>query len=61
MQSLPDLPKDARADAARRYIERQNTDFSEPERAAIIDGVVAMLGNPQFAPLFAPGSLQDMR
>ena len=60
MQSLPDIPADARADAARRYIERQNTDFSEPERAAIVDGVVAMVGDPQFAALFAPGSRAEV-
>src|SRR5204862_3094682 len=46
MQSLPDLPNDARANAARRFIERQNTDFGEPERAAIVNGVVTMLGDP---------------
>jgi ATP-dependent helicase/nuclease subunit A len=60
MQSLPDIPNDARADAARRYIERQNTDFSEPERAAIVNGVVAMLGDLQFAALFAPGSRAEV-
>jgi ATP-dependent helicase/nuclease subunit A len=60
MQSLPDIPNGARADAAHRYIERQDTDFSEPERGAIVNGVVAMLGNPQFAPLFAPGSRAEV-
>ncbi len=60
MQSLPDIPAERRADAARRYIERQNTDFSEPERAAIVDGVVAMLGDPRFAALFAPGSRAEV-
>jgi ATP-dependent helicase/nuclease subunit A len=56
MQSLPDIPANARPDAARHHIERRNTDFSEPERAAIVNGVVAMLNDPRFAALFAPGS-----
>jgi ATP-dependent helicase/nuclease subunit A len=60
MQSLPDILKDARADAAHRYIERQNTNFSQPEHAAIVNGVVSMLGDPQFAALFAPGSRAEV-
>src|SRR3954462_5646922 len=52
MQSLPDIPNGARADAARHYIERQDIDFIELERAAIVGSVVAMLGDPQFAALF---------
>src|SRR4051812_14168256 len=60
MQSLPEIPNDTRADAARRYIERQNADFSGPERADIVDGVVALLNDPQFATLFAAGSRAEV-
>jgi len=60
MQSLPDIPANARPDAARHHIERRNTDFSEPERAAIVNGVVAMLNDPRFAALFAPGSRAEV-
>jgi len=60
MQSLPDIPQDARPDAACRYIECQNTDLSEIERDAIVNGIVAMLGDPQFAPLFTPGSRAEV-
>jgi len=60
MQSLPDIPDGARADAARQYIERQDTDFIELERAAIVSSVVALLRDPQFAALFAPGSRAEV-
>jgi ATP-dependent helicase/nuclease subunit A len=60
MQSLPDIPTNARADAARHYIERQDTGFSEPERSAIVDSVVSLLGEPKFAGLFAPGSRAEV-
>jgi ATP-dependent helicase/nuclease subunit A len=60
MQSLPDIPPERRAEAARRYIERQDTDFTEPELVGIVDSVSAMLTDPRFAELFAPGSRAEV-
>jgi ATP-dependent helicase/nuclease subunit A len=60
MQSLPDVPEPARAEAARRYIARQQTDFSEAECGGIVDGVLAMLADGRFAALFAPGSRAEV-
>ena len=42
MQSLPDIPPERRADAARRYLARQNTDFTDAERDAIVEQVLAV-------------------
>jgi ATP-dependent helicase/nuclease subunit A len=60
MQSLPDIPPDPRTEAARRYLVRQKTDFSEAERGEIVDGVVAILADKRFAALFAPGSRAEV-
>jgi ATP-dependent helicase/nuclease subunit A len=60
MQSLPDIPPERRADAARQHIARQNTDFSETERAAIASSALRLLDDPRFAALFAPGSRAEV-
>jgi ATP-dependent helicase/nuclease subunit A len=60
MQSLPDIPPERRADAALQYIARQRTDFSEVERGEIAGQVLAVLGDPRFAALFAPGSRAEV-
>jgi ATP-dependent helicase/nuclease subunit A len=60
MQSLPDLPHDRRADAARRYLARQSDDLDEPERHDIVRQVLAMLDDQRFAALFAPGSRAEV-
>jgi ATP-dependent helicase/nuclease subunit A len=60
MQSLPDIPPERQADAALQYIARQRTDFSEAERGEIAGQVLAVLGDPRFAALFAPGSRAEV-
>jgi ATP-dependent helicase/nuclease subunit A len=60
MQSLPDVPPDRRAEAARRHIERQKTDFSAAECEAIAAGTLALLDDPRFAALFGPGSRAEV-
>ena len=49
LQSLPDIPERARAEAARRHIERQDTDFNEAEREEIAGQVLAIMTDPRFA------------
>ena len=61
MQSLPDIPVERRADAARRHIARQRTeDFSAEERERIARDVLAILDDPRYAALFAPGSRAEV-
>jgi ATP-dependent helicase/nuclease subunit A len=60
MQSLPDISREHRAEAARRYLARQSDDFDEAERDAILRRVLAMLDDQRFAALFAPGSRAEV-
>jgi ATP-dependent helicase/nuclease subunit A len=60
MQSLPDIPQERRAEAARRHIARQDTDFSEAEREAIAASALALLDDPRFATLFSAGSRAEV-
>jgi ATP-dependent helicase/nuclease subunit A len=60
MQSLPDIAPERRVEAARRYLARQNEDFDEAQRGDISGRVVAMLDDPRFAALFAPGSRAEV-
>ncbi len=59
MQSLPEIPPDRRAEAAARYLARQQ-DFAKSEHSEISKQVLAMLTDPRFAPLFAPGSRAEV-
>jgi ATP-dependent helicase/nuclease subunit A len=60
MQSLPDIPGERRAEAARRFIARQNTDFSEVEQDEIASQALGILADRRFAELFAPGSRAEV-
>jgi ATP-dependent helicase/nuclease subunit A len=60
MQSLPDLPAERRAHAAHRYLMRQSDDFDQSERDGILRDVLAILDEPRFAALFAPGSCAEV-
>jgi ATP-dependent helicase/nuclease subunit A len=60
MQSLPDVPPERRAEAARRYLVRQSKHFDANERDEIQSRVLAMLGDARFAALFAPGSRAEV-
>ena len=60
LQSLPDLPADARRDAARRYVARPAHELTPVEQAAIVAETLAVLDNPQSAFLFGPGSRAEV-
>jgi ATP-dependent helicase/nuclease subunit A len=60
MQSLPDIPADRRPDAARQYITRQKTDFTDSECGAMVEQTLALLADPRFAALFSPGSRAEV-
>jgi ATP-dependent helicase/nuclease subunit A len=60
LQSLPDLPPSARAEAAKRHLARAGKEFSSDERAKLIQQVEGVLEDPRFAPLFQPGSRAEV-
>jgi ATP-dependent helicase/nuclease subunit A len=60
MQSLPDIPAERRKDAAKHYLARAAKDFSPAEREVIMQQIEAVLGDPRFAALFAPGSRAEL-
>jgi ATP-dependent helicase/nuclease subunit A len=60
MQSLPDIPPERRAEAARRHVARQGTEFSEAECGAIAASALALLDDPRFAALFSAGSRAEV-
>ena len=59
MQSLPDVPPDRRADAARLFLARQKK-FDDAEGRSIAQQVQAVLADPRFAALFGPGSRAEV-
>src|SRR5262249_61436968 len=60
LQSLPDIPQAARVDAARRYLARSGVKFSAEERETIVAQLGALLEDPRFSALFAPGSRAEI-
>jgi ATP-dependent helicase/nuclease subunit A len=59
LQSLPDLPCEVRAEAARRHLERL-AEFDAGERDSMVDQVLALLHDNRFAELFLPGSRAEV-
>jgi ATP-dependent helicase/nuclease subunit A len=66
MQSLPDIPASRRHDIAHSYLQRADhtsrldEDMGDAERDTIVAQVIAMLDNPDFGLLFAPGSRAEV-
>lgn len=60
LQALPEIPRERRAEAAQRHLARGAPELAESERARIVDDVLAVLEDPQFAALFAPGSRAEV-
>ena len=50
----------AARDAALRYLARNAGDWSEAEREALADAMLALIADPRFAPVFAPGSRAEV-
>jgi ATP-dependent helicase/nuclease subunit A len=59
LQSLPDLPREVRVEAARRHLARL-ADFDASERDRMISQVLALLDDNRFAELFMPGSRAEV-
>ena len=60
MQSLPDIPLDRRKAALEHYLGNSATDFSAAEQTEIARQVFAVLGEPNFAEVFAPGGRAEV-
>jgi ATP-dependent helicase/nuclease subunit A len=60
IQSLPDLPAAQRAAAAADYLRRNRITLTEDDCALIAKQALAILDNPRFAVLFAPGSRAEV-
>jgi ATP-dependent helicase/nuclease subunit A len=60
LQSLPDLPAEARAVAAAHFLSRNAQDWSDEDRDALAARVLQVITEPRFAALFAPGSRAEV-
>ena len=60
MQSLPEIPASERAAAAQRYLDRAGAAFEADERDRLVAGVLGLLADARFAPLFAAGSRAEV-
>ena len=56
LQSLPDLPHEARAEAARRFLAQPVHGLTQGDIAPLVAEVMAVLDDDTFAPLFGPHS-----
>jgi ATP-dependent helicase/nuclease subunit A len=60
LQSLPDVVPERRGDAAKKYLARNTEGWSDADREALASGVLALIGDLRFAPVFAPGSRAEV-
>jgi ATP-dependent helicase/nuclease subunit A len=60
LQSLPDLALERRREVALRYLERNAGGWTGDDREALAAEVLALIGEPRFASLFAPGSRAEV-
>ena len=60
LQSLPDVAGARRREAALKYLARNADGWSDGDREALAEGVLALIGDRRFAPVFAPGSRAEV-
>jgi ATP-dependent helicase/nuclease subunit A len=60
LETLPELPAEARAEAAQRFLAMAAGDLDEAERAALAAETLAVLDHPDFAPLWGASSLAEV-
>jgi ATP-dependent helicase/nuclease subunit A len=60
LQSLPDTVPARRPDSARNYLARNAIGWSEAEREALGQNVLALIEDPRFAAVFAAGSRAEV-
>jgi ATP-dependent helicase/nuclease subunit A len=60
LQSLPDIPRARRGEAAESYLSNAARDFSAEEQRQFMRAVLAILDAESFAALFSPGSRSEV-
>lgn len=60
LQSLPEILPERRRDAALRYLLRNAADWPEEQRTGLAERVLAVIQDPRFAAVFAPGSRAEV-
>ncbi len=60
LQSLPDIAMDRRRDAALRYLARNADGWTDGDRKALAESVLALIADTRFAAVFAPGSRAEV-
>jgi ATP-dependent helicase/nuclease subunit A len=60
LQSLPDLAGERRRDAALKYLARNADGWTDGDREALAEGVLALLADSRFAAVFAHGSRAEV-
>ena len=60
LQSLPDVAAGRQRDAALAYLARNAVGWSEGEREELAANVLALIGDPRFAAVFADGSRAEV-
>ncbi|MGV3555036.1 MAG: double-strand break repair helicase AddA [Croceibacterium sp.] len=60
LERLPEVPPLLRRSTAADWLARQAGDVDEAERAAMLDAALAVLDEPGWAEIFAPGALAEV-
>ena len=60
LQSLPDVADERRREAALAYLARNADGWAADERQALAESTLALIADPQFAAVFAPGSRAEV-
>jgi len=60
LQSLPEIATDRRREAALKYVARNANGWTDAECEALAAGVLALIDDPRFAPVFGDGSRAEV-
>jgi ATP-dependent helicase/nuclease subunit A len=60
LERLPDVPAEARAEAARRWLTRQAGDLGEALREEMLGAALGVLDHPGFAAIFSDAALAEV-
>jgi ATP-dependent helicase/nuclease subunit A len=60
LQHLPAVPEEARREAAVRFLDKPGHRLPAGEAGRVVDEVLALLAQPDLAPLFGPGSRAEV-
>ena len=60
LQTLPDLDEGKRAGAAKNFLAQPGWDLNAAAQAEIEEAALSVLAEPEFAPLFGPGSRAEV-